>query len=298
MKQISFSDLDYLAKRKITKKERFLAEMERVVPFARLEAVIEPHYPKTGSKGGRPSKPLAVMLRVYMLQNWFGYSDPGMEEALYDIQALRRFAQVSLLDGAIPDETTILNFRRLLETHQLTDALFAQINAHLSERGLILKSGTIVDATIIHAPSSTKNKDKARDPEMSSTHKHGQWYFGMKAHIGVDAEGGAVHSVAGSTASVHDSQRLDDCLHGQEEGVLGDSAYGSKAKAEALAQKGATLLTPIKAKPGRKLHPLEKQANRLIAGPRAKVEHLFRIVKCHKATAKPGFGAWSRTLHN
>ena len=315
MKQICFSDLDYLAKRKITKKERFLAEMERVVSFARLEAVIEPHYPKTGSKGGRPSKPQAVMLRVYMLQNWFGYSDPGMEEALYDIQALRRFAQVSLLDGAIPDETTILNFRRLLETHQLTDALFAQINARLSERGLILKSGTIVDSTIIHAPSSTKNKDKARDPEMSSTHKHGQWYFGMtsppqagagrctatvlskakdaaqphKAHIGVDADSGAAHSVAGSTASVHDSQRLNDCLHGQEEGVLGDSAYGSKAKAEALVQKGTTLLTPIKAKPGRKLHPLEKQANRLIAGPRAKVEHLFRIVKCHFGYRKTRF---------
>ena len=231
MKQMTFSELDYLSKRKITKKERFLAEMEQVVPFERLTAVIEPHYPKTGAKGGRPPKPLATMLRVYMLQNWFGYSDPGMEEALYDIAALRRFAGLSLVDAEIPDETTILNFRRLLETHKLTDALFAEINAHLTEQGLILKSGTIVDATIIHAPPSTKNKDKARDPEMSSTHKHGQWYFGMKAHIGVDADSGAVHTVEGTTASVHDGQKMEDCLHGEEEGVLGDSAYGSQAKA-------------------------------------------------------------------
>jgi IS5 family transposase len=296
MKQITFSELDYLAKRKITKKERFLAEMEQIVPFARLEAVIAPHYPKTGAKGGRPPKSLAMMLRVYMLQNWFGYSDPGMEEALYDIEALRRFVGVSLVDAAIPDETTILNFRRLLETHQLTDALFAEINAHLSERGLILKSGTIVDATIIHAPPSTKNKDKARDPEMSSTHKHGQWYFGMKAHIGVDADSGAVHTVEGSTASLHDSQKLEDCLHGEEEGVLGDSAYGSKEKAEALANKGTILLTPIKAKPGRKLHDLEKEANRLIASPRSKVEHMFRIVKCQFGYRKTRFRGLAKNM--
>ena len=296
MKQISFSELDYLAKRKITKKERFLAEMEQVVPFARLAAVIEPHYPKVGAKGGRPPKALAMMLRVYMVQNWFGYSDPGMEEALYDIEALRRFVGVRLNDADIPDETTILNFRRLLESHQLTDALFAAINAHLNEKGLILKSGTIVDATIIHAPPSTKNEDKARDPEMSSTHKHGQWYFGMKAHIGVDADSGAAHTVEGSTASLHDSQKMGDCLHGEEEGVLGDSAYGSKEKAEALAKQGTILLTPIKAKPGRKLHVLEKQANRLIAGPRAKVEHLFRIVKCQFGYRKTRFRGLAKNM--
>jgi IS5 family transposase len=266
--------------------------MEAVVPFERLMAIIEPFYPKAGAKGGRPPKSLNMMLRVYMLQNWFGYSDPGMEEALYDIAALRRFAGLNLADAEIPDETTLLNFRRLLETKQLTDTLFAEINAHLSEKGLTLKSGTIVDATIIHAPSSTKNQDKARDPEMSST--HGQWYFGMKAHIGVDADSGAVHTVEGTTASVHDSQKLEDCLHGEEKGVLGDSAYGSKA--EALAEKGTILLTPIKAKPGRKLHDLEKQANRLIASPRSKVEHMFRIVKCQFGYRKTRYRGLAKNL--
>ncbi len=296
MKQITFSDLAYLHKRKITKKERFLTEMEKAVPFARLEAVIEPKYPKVGAKGGRPPKPLSAMLRVYLLQNWFGYSDPGMEEALYDIEALRHFAGLSLMDADIPDETTILKFRRLLEDNKLTEALFAEINAHLTEKGLILKSGTIVDATIIHAPPSTKNRDKARDPEMSSTHKHGQWYFGMKAHIGVDAASGAVHTVEGSTASVHDSQKMEDCMHGEEEAVLGDSAYGSKDKAEALAIKEILLITPIKAKPGRKLHDLEKQANRLIASPRAKVEHMFRIVKCQFGYRKTRYRGLAKNL--
>ena len=195
------------------------------------------------------------------------------------IQQLNYFVGLSLVYAEISDETTILNFRRLLETHKLTDTLFAEINVHLSE-GLILKSGTIVDATIIHAPRSPKNKDKARDPEMRSTLQHGQWYFGMKAHIGVDADSGAVHTVEDTTDSVHDSQKQEDCLHGEEQGVLGNSAYGSKSKAEALAEKGTILLTPIEAKPGCKLHDLEKQANRLIASPRAKVEHMFRIVKC------------------
>ena len=296
MKQITFSDLAYLHKRKITKKERFLAEMEKVTPFSRMEAVIEPYYPKVGTKGGRRPKPMAAMLRVYLLQNWFGYSDPGMEEALYDIEALRQFAGLSLMDGDIPDETTILNFRRLLEANKLTEALFAEINAHLAEKGLTLKTGTIVDATIIHAPCSTKNRSKARDPEMSSTHKHGQWYFGMKAHIGVDADSGAAHTVEGSTASVHDSQKMEDCLHGEEDGVLGDSAYGSKEKAEALAKKNTILITPIKAKPGRKLHDLEKEANRLIASPRAKVEHMFRILKCQFGYRKTRYRGLAKNI--
>lgn len=296
MKQFTFSDLDHTFKRKTTKKERFLSEMERVVPFERLLSVIDLHYPKTGEKGGRPPKPLAVMLRVHLMQNWFGYSDPGMEEALYDIAALRHFAGLNLSDKEIPDETTILNFRRLLEEHHLAAPLFAEINAHLAERGLTFKRGTIVDATLIHAPSSTKNQDKARDPEMSSTHKHGQWYFGMKAHIGVDADSGAVHTIEGSTASLHDSQKLEACLHGQEEGVLGDSAYGSQERAKTLKEKGTLLLTPIKAKPGRKLHDKEKEANRLIASPRAKVEHMFRIVKCQFGYRKTRFRGLEKNI--
>lgn len=296
MTQLSFADLDYLAKRKTTKKERFLAEMARVVPFARLQALIEPHYPKTGEKGGRPVKPLPMMLRVHLMQNWFGYSDPGMEEALYDIEALRRFAGLRLNDADIPDETTILNFRRLLETHRLGDALFAEINAYLTEKGLLLKRGTIVDATIVHAPPSTKNRERSRDAEMSSTKKNDQWHFGAKAHIGVDADSGAVHTVAASTAKVHDSQMLDALLHGEEEGVLGDGAYASQEKAAALAERGTTLITPIKAKPGRKLHALERQANRLVASPRAKVEHVFRVLKCQFGYRKVRFRGLAKNL--
>ena len=163
--------------------------------------------------------PLEVMLRVYFLQNWYALSDPMAEETLYDSEAMRRFAGIELGDDRIPDETTILNFRHLLERHGLTEAIFAEVNAHLADKGITLRSGTLVDATIIDAPSSTKNKAKARDPEMSSTKKGNDWYFGMKAHIGVDAVSGVVHSLDTSTAKLHDSQVWDDLLHGEETSV-------------------------------------------------------------------------------
>jgi transposase, IS5 family len=206
--------------------------MEQVIPFARLESVIEPHYlhyPKTGAKGGRPAKSLATMLHVYILQNWFCYSDLGMEEAVYDISALRRFTGLRLADADIPYETTILNFLRLLETHKLTDALFGEISAHLNERGLILKSGTLVDATIIHAPPSTKNRGNARDPEMRGTHKHGQWYIGMNAHIGVDADSGSVHTVEGSTASLQSARSRSNASSrwARTQRIVGDRCWAA-----------------------------------------------------------------------
>jgi transposase, IS5 family len=189
MRQLSFADAEYAGKRKQTRRERFLAEMDRVVPWAALLAVIEPHYPRPPGAGRRPY-PLSTMLRVHLMQNWFGYSDPAMEEALYEIAPLRQFAHLSL--SRIPDETTILNFRHLLEQHGLSSKIFEAVNAFLSEQGLFLRHGTIVDATIIAAPSSTKNKDRSRDPDMHQTRKGNQWYYGMKAHIGVDTDSGLV----------------------------------------------------------------------------------------------------------
>ena len=179
-KQPAFPGLRDAMKKKQTRRERFLAEMGAVVPWARLLALIDPHYPKVGPKGGRPPMPLETMLRVYVLQNWYALSDPMAEETLYDSEAMRGFAGIELGDDRIPDETTILNFRHLLERHGLSEAIFADVNAHLADKGISLRSGTLVDATIINAPSSTKNKGRARDPETSSTKKGSDWYFGMK----------------------------------------------------------------------------------------------------------------------
>ncbi|WP_165666433.1 IS5 family transposase, partial [Metapseudomonas otitidis] len=221
MKQMTFADAEYAGKRKQTRKELFLIEMDQVVPWKGLLALIEPHYPK--GEGGRPAYPLMVMLRVHLMQNWFGYSDPAMEEALYETTILRQFAGLSL--ERIPDETTILNFRRLLEKHELAAGILGVINGYLGDRGLSLRQGTIVDATLIHAPSSTKNKDGKRDPEMHQTKKGNQYYFGMKAHIGVDEESGLVHSVVGTAANVADVTQVDKLLHGQENMVAADAGY-------------------------------------------------------------------------
>jgi len=225
MKQMTFAEAEYAGKRKQTRKELFLTEMDQV-PWEGLVALIEPHYPT--SEGGRPAYPLMAMLRVHLMQNWFGYSEPVMEEALYETTILRQFAGLSL--ERIPDETTILNFRRLLEKHQLAAGILAVINGYLGDRGLSLRQGTIVDATLIHAPSSTKNQEGKRDPEMHQTKKGNQYYFGMKAHIGVDDESGLVHSVvgtAGNVADVYPSRRL---LHGAENVVCADAGYTGVTK--------------------------------------------------------------------
>jgi transposase, IS5 family len=284
MKQQSLATLTYEGMRKRTKREKFLKEMEQVVPWERLEQLIEPYYPRVGK--GRPPRGLKVMLRIYCLQQWYGLSDPGVEEALYDMESMRRFAGLELGEDAIPDETTVLNFRHLLEEHNLTSAVFECVKAYLGEQGLLLSGGSIVDATIIHAPPSTKNQRKERDPEMSSTKKGNTWYFGMKAHISVDANSGLVHTVGITTASDHDNSVISELIREDDRSVFGDKGYASDKTKRAARQAGvywAVLdLCPrgYKAKRNRKLSGSQHKRNKKHASVRAKVEHIFRIVKC------------------
>ena len=224
MHQKTLADEGFERYRKPTRREQFLDEMDRIIPWADLCGVIEPFYPK-GKGAGRPPIGVERMLRIHFLQHWFNLSDPAVEEALYDSRAMRRFVNIDLGREPAPDETTICKFRHLLEAHNLGDALFVLIAEYLDENGLKVSTGTIVDATIINAPSSTKNKDGERDPEMHQTKKGNQWYFGMKAHIGVDSRTKLIHSVVATAANVHDSRILPDLLHGEETRVWGDSAY-------------------------------------------------------------------------
>src|ERR1700751_581953 len=212
-----------------TKRERFLEEMEQIVPWAELQALVEPHYPK--GENGRPPVGLRIMLRVYFLQQWFNLSDPGAEDALYESPVLRHFVGIDLGRAPVPDESTILGFRHLLEKHELGGAMLNAVNQYLESRGIRISTGTIVDATIIHAPSSTKNRSGERDPEMHQTRKGKQWYFGLKAHIGVDSKQGHVHSVCTSAASVADKHMLPDLLHGEERKVWGDGGYQGQMEA-------------------------------------------------------------------
>ena len=279
MKQGSLSMTGYFDKGKKTRREVFLAEMERVVPWSRLLSLIEPHYPKGSDKGGRPPLPMERMFRIYCLQQWYNLSDPGAEEALYDSITMRQFAGVRADDDVIPDETSILNFRRVLERHKLTERLLTEINAHLSERGLFVGKGTIVDATIINAPSSTKNAEKKRDPQMHQTRKGKQWYFGMKMHTGVDDGFGLVHTVRATSANVADVNVFGELLHGGEECVHGDSAYHSK---ELKAQAEVCGLEFNVNERGTKHHPLtvvQKARNRRLSRVRAIVEHPYLVVK-------------------
>ena len=278
MNPLTFGDAEYLGKRKRTRREVFLAEMEQVIPWEALLALIEPVYPKAG-RGRRPY-PLATMLRIHLMQNWFGLSDPGMEEALYEIVPLRQFARLPMT-GALPDETTILNFRRLLETHDLAAQMFAAVNAHLHARGLTLQKGTIVDATIIHAPSSTKNREGKRDPEMHQTKKGNQWYFGMKAHIGVDADSGLVHTVTTTPANVADVTQVEHLLHGKEEVLHGDSGFTGVEKriTRKLKYSIAEKRGKQKALPEGDAQKAWRELERRKAQVRAKVEHPFRVIK-------------------
>ena len=277
MSQISFADAEQAGKRKKTRREVFLAEMELVVPWKALLKVIEPHYPVAG-RGRRPY-PLQAMLRVHLMQNWFALSDPAMEEALYEIASLRTFAGLGL--EAIPDETTILNFRHLLEASDLAEDIFKQVNAHLARKGLLLKRGSIVDATIIAAPSSTKNSTGERDPEMHQRKKGNQWHFGMKAHIGVDAESGLVHTVTATAANEADVEQVADLLHGKEEQVWADSGYrGAQARVKRDVQwhiagrpSDMAKMPEGRAKARARKNEYEK------ASVRAKVEHPFRVIK-------------------
>ena len=275
--QTTFASLAWAGKKKQTKREKFLSEMDRVVPWDKLQGLIEPHYPKAGN--GRRPMPLERMVRIYFVQQWYGLSDPGMEEALYDIESVRRFAGIELGDVEIADETTILNFRHLLERHQLTEQLLAEVNGYLSEKKLLLREGTIVDATLIAAPSSTKNKDKKRDGEMSSTKKGNNYHFGMKVHTGTDSQSGLVYTVQVTTASVHDKQEMEAVLHGEEKAVFGDKGYFSDQDKRAARKTGLFWGVLDKAKSKKRLSNKQKRRNKKLSSIRAKVEHPFRVVK-------------------
>ncbi len=276
MKQTTFASLAFEHKKKLTRREQFLKEMNEVVPWARLVKRIEPHYPRAGN--GRQPMPLESMLRIYFLQQWFNLSDPAAEDSLYDIESMRRFAGIELGDQAVPDETTILNFRRLLECHRLTEAIFQEVNRLLSAKHLLLKSGTLVDATIISAPSSTKNKDKVRDPEMTQTKKGNTWYFGMKVHIGTDRKG-IVHTVTTTTAKDADIAQLPELLRGQETVVHGDRGYYSHDAVDYLRKRGIRSRLQKRAASGHPLSRTEKARNKKWSSARAFVEHPFHVIK-------------------
>jgi IS5 family transposase len=294
MSQRSFASAEYAMKKKRTRREKFLAEMERIVPWSRLTAVIEPLYPKSG-RVGRPPIGVPKMLRMYCVQQWYSLADEALEDALYDSQALRDFVGIDLSRESVPDATTLLKFRRLLQDNDLTRALFDEINAHLTYQGLLMRAGTIVDATIIAAPSSTKNEGKTRDPDMHQTKKGNQWFFGMKAHIGVDAESGIVHSVVATAANVGDITQAGALLHGEEEVAFGDAGYrGVNKREEAQGPRWHVAMQPGKRRKldlTRKWARLLEQAEQLKASVRAKVEHPFHVVKnlfCHKKVRYKG----------
>jgi IS5 family transposase len=260
-----------------SRRELFLDEMEQVVPWSELAALVVPHYAKAG--GGRRPVGLEIMLRVYFVQQWFNLSDPGVEEALYESPALRRFVGVDLGVAPVPDETTICRFRHLLEQHALGEQMLETVNHHLAGKGIRITTGTIVDATIIHAPSSTKNQSGKRDPEMHQTRKGKQWFFGLKAHIGVDSKQGVVHSVCTSAASVADKHMLPDLLHGEERKVWGDGGYQGQTAAIREAAPHAQDMTCRRTKYKNYVDEEAKRKNTTKSRVRAKVEHPFRILK-------------------
>jgi IS5 family transposase len=283
-KQLSFAQAEHAGKKKVTRRERFLAEMERVVPWTRLVALIVPHYP-TG-KRGRPPIGIERMLRIYFLQLWYALADEALEDAIYDSQAMRAFAGIDLSVESVPDATTLLKFRHLLEAHGLTARLFAEVNALLSERQLLMREGTIVDATIIAAPSSTKNKAKERDPEMHQTKKGNAWHFGLKAHIGVDAASGLVHTVRATAANVADITQAHTLLHGEEKDVFADAGYLGVEKRPEIQAREQPVTWHIAAKRGRikalRESPLKtaiQALEKVKAQVRAVVEHPFHVLK-------------------
>ena len=280
--QRSFAEYDGFRKqRKITRREAFLSEMDGVVRWSRLEALTEPHYPTAGQ--GRKPYRLGTMLRIHFLQHLYGYSDPAMEEALHDIPVVRRFAGLDAGESHMPDETTILNFRHLLEAYRLAESLFQEVVSLLTGRSLILREGTIVDAKLIAAPPSTKNAARKRDPEMTSSKKGNQWHFGMKAHIGVDTARGLVHTMEATTGKVSDYSMADTLLHGDERTAHGDRGYADKMREHERPREadeaGPRWFVPFKRKRGCDTTPEEKRLNRLLAARRSAVEHAFRVLK-------------------
>jgi len=282
--QTSFSQAEFADKKKITRREKFLARMEALIPWPKLLAVIQPFYPK--GERGRPPIGLERMLRVYFLQQWYGLADEAIEDAIYDSQAMRGFARIDLAADGVPDATTLLKFRRLLETHDLCKGLFNAINADLAHRGLMMREGTLVDATLLAAPPSTKNQEKQRDPEMHQTRKGNQWYFGMKAHIGADRDSKLVHTVVVTAANVADVTRTAELLHGQETQVHADAGYIGVEKREEITALNRTIDWQIAGKRGRIKQMEEgpekemlKALEKAKASVRAFVEHPFHILK-------------------
>jgi IS5 family transposase len=281
--QTSFSELEYANKKKQARRDRFLSQIEAITPWQALIQAIAAHYPSMGGRG-RPPIGLERMLRMYVAQQCFGLSDEGIEDALYDSQAIRSFVGIDLNREAAPDATTLLKFRRILEEKHLTESIFNAINAHLADQGLFLREGTIVDATLIAASPSTKNQTGKRDVEMHSTKKGNQWHFGMKAHIGVDAHTGLVHTLVGTAANVHDVTQAQDLLHGDETDVFGDAGYvGVEKREENLELDVNWHIAPRpsqrKALQDSALGELLEQVEKSKASIRAKVEHPFHVVK-------------------
>lgn len=296
MRQQSLTD-GFEKHRKQTRKERFLDDMNTIIPWSGLIGAIEPYYPKPKGAGRRPIG-IERMLRIYFLQHWFNLSDPAAEEAIYDSRAMRHFVGIDLGNEPAPDETTLCKFRHLMEKHNLGDQLFHLVNDYLKDNGMKVNRGTIVDATIINAPSSTKNKDKQRDPDMHQTRKGNQWYFGMKAHIGVDSHSKLIHSVVATAANVHDSVVIGDLLHGEETRVWGDSAYAGKKLAIHAVAPHAKDFTNKKGSRYRKLTDKERSANRYKSKTRARVEHLFGIMKGRFGFTKVRYKGLAKNAHH
>jgi IS5 family transposase len=295
MKQSSFSDAEFASKKKLTRRERFLAEIEAATPWAALVAALLPYYPK-GDGRGRPPLGLERMLRMYIAQQCFGLSDEGIEDAIYDSQAIRAFVGIDLTHESAPDATTLLKFRRLLENNKLTRRIFDEINGHLASKGLLMREGTIVDATLIAAPPSTKNKDGERDPEMHQSKKGNDWHFGMKAHVGVDMATGLVHTVVGTAGNVSDVTQAHALLHGGEKVVLGDAGYQGVAKRAENVGKAIDWHTAMrpglrKALKKNRVGRAKEKLEHTKASVRAKVEHCFQVIKClfkHRKTRYRG----------
>ena len=277
MRQKTFSSIGFEVHHKTTRREKFLAEMDAIVPWASLCALIEPHYPS--GERGRPPIGIDRMLRIYCLQQWFNMSDPQAEDSLYDSAAMRNFVDIDLGHEAAPDETTICKFRHLIEEKGLGKTMLTAVNDHLKSKGIKIGTGTIMDATLISAPSSTRNKKGERDPEMRQTKKDNQWYFGMKGHVGVDSKEKIIHSTEVSPANVHDSQMVSELLHGEETKVWGDSAYQGQKEAIRAAAPAARDMTNRRAARGRPLTDAERSKNATKSKVRAKGEHPFLIIK-------------------
>jgi len=277
MKQVSLARGGFDQYGKTTKRAAFLAEMDRVVPWAQLCALIEPHYPKAGR--GRHPVGLERMLRIHFLQHWFNLSDPGVEESLYESNSMREFVGIDLGHERVPDETTVCKFRHLLERHDLGRQIFEQVGAHLQAQGFRLSTGTIVDATLIAAPSSTRNASGARDPEMKQSKKGNQWYFGMKAYVAVDARNKLIHRVVATSGNVHDSKVLPELLHGKETAVWGDAAYAGQSKVIEQHAPWAQDFTQHRGRAYKYLSPMQREINRRRSKVRPRVEHVIGVIK-------------------